>query len=83
MAPCEALYGRRFWSPIGLFEVGKSSVLDPYLINKTLEKFHVIRNLTQTAHSRHKYYSNHRRRDLQFEKGYNVYLKILPMKGVV
>ena len=37
----------------------------------------------QTAYSRQKSYAGHRRRDLEFEKGDKVYLKISPMKGVV
>ena len=35
------------------------------------------------AYSRQKSYGGHRRRDLEFEEGDNVYLKISPMKGVV
>ena len=36
MAPYEALYGRRFRSPIGWFEVGEPSLLGPDLIYNTL-----------------------------------------------
>ena len=36
MAPHEALYNRRFTSPIGLFLVGESSLLGSDLIYKTL-----------------------------------------------
>ena len=35
------------------------------------------------AYSRQKSYANHRRRDLEFEKGDKVHSKISPMKGVV
>ncbi|TMX04172.1 hypothetical protein EJD97_011225 [Solanum chilense] len=34
------------------------------------------------AYSRQKSYANHRRRDLEFEEGDKVYLKISPIKGV-
>ena len=44
MAPFEALYGRRYRSPIGWFEVGESKLLGPESICKTLEKVHMIRN---------------------------------------
>ena len=37
----------------------------------------------QTAYSQQKSYVDQRRRDLEFEEGDKVYLKILPMKGVV
>ena len=36
MAPYEALYGRRYRSPIGWVEVGEPSLLGPKLIYKTL-----------------------------------------------
>ena len=51
MAPYEALYGRRCRSPMGWFKVGKTSLLGPDLIYKTLEKVHIIRNRLQTAYS--------------------------------
>ena len=83
MAPYEALYGRRCGSPIGWFEVGEYSLLGLYLIYKTLEKVHIIKNCLKIAYSRRKSYADHRRRELQFEEGNRVYLKISPMKGVV
>ena len=44
MSPYESLYGRRYKSPIGWFEVGEPSLLGPDLIYKTLKKVHIIRN---------------------------------------
>ena len=83
MTHFEALYGMRCRSPIGWFEVCKLSLLGPDLIHKNLEKVHIIRNRFQTAYSRQKSYADNRRMDLEFEEGDKVYLKILPMKGVV
>ena len=83
MAPYEALYGRRCRSLIGWFEVGKPSLLYRYFVYKTLEKVHIIRNRFQTAYSQQKSYADHRRRDLEFQEGEKVYLKISPMKRVV
>ena len=76
MAPYEALYGRRCRSSIGWFEVGESSLLGPDLI-------YIIRNHLQTASSRQRSYADHRRRELEFEEGVKMYLKISPMKGMV
>ena len=39
--------------------------------------------MLETTYSGEKSYADHRRRDLEFEEGDKVYLKILPMKGVV
>ena len=83
MAPYEALYGRRWRSPIGLFEVCEPSLLGLELVYKTLEKVYIIRNRLQTACSRQKSYADNRRRDLDFEEGDKMYLKISLMKGVV
>ncbi|XP_069145657.1 uncharacterized protein [Solanum lycopersicum] len=83
MDPYEALYDRRCRYPIGWFEVGEPSLLDPELIYKTMEKVHIIRNQLQTAYSQQKSYADHRRRDSEFEKGDKVYLKISPLKGLV
>ena len=66
-----------------MFEAGEPSILCPDLINKTLEKVHIIRNRSQTTYSRQKSYVNHRIRDLEFEKYDKVYLKISPVEGVV
>ena len=79
----EALNGRRCRSPIGWFEVGEPSLLGSDLVYKTLEKFHIIRNRLQMACSRQKSYANHRSKNLEFEEGDTMYLKISPMKGVV
>ena len=70
-------------SPVGWFEVGEPSILGPKLIYKTLEMVHIIRNRLQMAYSRHQSYDDHRRRDLEFEEGDMVYLKISSMKGMV
>ena len=81
MAPFEALCGRKNKSPIGCFEVGESSLLDPKLIHKILDKVHIQRNFLKTSYNRQKSYADRRRRDLTFQEGDKLYLKVLPMKG--
>ena len=63
--------------------MGESSLLGPNFIYNSLEKVQIIRNWLQMAYSRQNSYADHRRRDLEFEEGDKVYLKISPMKGVV
>ena len=67
MSPNESLYGRRFRSPIGCFEVGESSLLGPDFIDKILEKVHIIRNRLKIAYCKQKSYADNRRRELEFE----------------
>ena len=82
MAPFEALYGRKCRSPIGWFEVGEAAVSGPDSVFETMEKVKFIRERLKTAQSRQKSYADVRRRDLEFEVGDLVYLKISPMRGV-
>ena len=83
MALFEALYGRRCRSPVGWFEVGESSLLGPEIVYDALQKVRVIRDRLKTTYSRQKSYADNIRRDLEFEVGDKVYLKISPMKGVM
>lgn len=83
MASYEALYGRRCRSPIGWFEVGEAELIGPDLVLQAIEKVKVIRERLRTAQSRQKSYTDVRRRDLEFEVGDWVYLKVSPMKGVM
>ena len=63
--------------------MGKHSLLGSDLVDKTLEKVHIIRNHLQMGYSSQKFYANHRIRDLEFVEGDKVFLKFSPMKGVV
>ena len=44
MASYENLYGRRYRSPIILFEVGETSLFLPDLVYKSFEKVRIIKN---------------------------------------
>nr|XP_027082350.1 uncharacterized protein LOC113704668 [Coffea arabica] len=84
MAPYEALYGQRCRSPIHWEEVGERKIIDPATIpwvEKAYEKVKVIRQRLQTTQSRQKSYADHRRKDLEFEIGDKVFLRIYPIEG--
>ena len=55
----------------------------PDLIRDTSEKVSLIRQRLLTAQSRHKSYTDVRRRPLEFEVGDHVFLKVMPKRGVV
>ena len=69
-----------------LEEVGERKIIAvenvPW-IEDAYEKVKVIRQRIQTAQSRQKSYADNRRRDLEFEIGDKVFLKILPRKGMI
>ena len=83
MASYEALYGRPCKSPICWTEVGESSITGPDLIRDTSEKVTLIRQCLLTTQSRQKSYVNVRRRPIEFEVGDQVFLKVMPKRGVV
>ena len=83
MAPCEALYGRPCRSPICWTEVVESSIAGPDLVRDTLEKVSLIRQRLLTTQSRQKSYADVRRRPLEFEVRDQVFLKVMPKRGVI
>ncbi|WMV18722.1 hypothetical protein MTR67_012107 [Solanum verrucosum] len=83
MAPFKALYGSRCRSPVGWFWVGQISLIGPELVYEAIGNVRLIIERLRTAKSRQKSYADMRRRDLEFKVKDWVYLKILPMKGVM
>src|SRR5262249_28358717 len=83
MAPFEALYGRPCRSPVCWEEVGERRLLGPELVQDSAEKVQMIRKRLLAAQSRQKSYADQRRKDLAFEVGDHVFLKVSPTKGVV
>lgn len=65
------------------FEVGEFALLDPEIVYKAIEKVLFIRDRVKISQSKQKSYADNRRRDFEFEVCDWVYLKILPMKGVM
>ena len=49
----------------------------------TCDKIKVIRDILKIAQDQQKSYANNRRRDLEFEVGDMVFLRISPWKGVL
>ena len=86
MAPYEALYGRKCRSPIHWEEVGERQTLDlttiPWM-EEAYEKVKKIRQTLQTAQSRQKSYADNRRKDLEFQVGDKVFLRLTPLKGSI
>ncbi|KAA0067954.1 pol protein [Cucumis melo var. makuwa] len=83
MAPFEALYGKCCRSPVCWSEVGEQSLMGPELVQSTNEAIQKIRSCMHTAQSRQKSYADVRRKDLEFEVGDKVFLKVAPMRGVL
>ncbi|KAA0040880.1 pol protein [Cucumis melo var. makuwa] len=83
MVPFEALYGRCCRSPVCLGEIGEQRLLGPELVQTTNVAIQKIRARILKAQSRQKSYADVRRKDLEFDVGDMVFLKVAPMKGVL
>jgi hypothetical protein len=81
MAPFEMLYGRRcqtllFWS-----ETGERKVFGPDILQEAEKQVCMVRENLRVVQSRQKSYTDHSRRELSFEVGDFVYLKVSPIRG--
>ena len=83
MAPYETLYGRKCRTPVCWDEVGERKLVGPEIVQMTCDKIKVIRDRLKIAQDRQKSYADNRRRDLEFEVGDMVFLRISPWKGVL
>nr|GEZ63144.1 putative reverse transcriptase domain-containing protein [Tanacetum cinerariifolium] len=83
VAPFEALYGRKYRSPVCWTEVGEAQILGPELIQETTEKIIQIKQRMQAARDRQKSYTDLKRKPMEFQVGDKLMLKVSPWKGVV
>nr|GFB98723.1 hypothetical protein [Tanacetum cinerariifolium] len=71
-APFEALYGRKYRSPICWTKVGEAQILGPELIQETTEKIVQIKQRMQAARDRLKSYADLKRKTMEFQVRDNV-----------
>ena len=83
MAPFEALYGKNCRFPVCWDEVGEQRMLGLELVQPTNEATQKIRARILTTQSRQRNYADERRRDLEFDVGDMIFLKVAPIKGVL
>jgi hypothetical protein len=57
-------------------------VFGPDILQEAEKKIRMVRENLRVARLRQKSYAEHRRRDLSFEVGDFVYLKVSPMRGL-
>jgi transposase InsO family protein len=82
MSPFEALYGRKCQTPLMWSNVGEKTLEGPAFIKEAEEEVALIWKRLLEAQSRQKSYADNRRRELNFDEGDFVYLKVSPMCGV-
>jgi hypothetical protein len=82
MAPFKMLYGRRCRTPLFWNEMGERKVFGPDILEEAEKQVRMVRENLRVVQSRQKSYADHRRRELSFEVGDFVYLKVSPMRGL-
>jgi len=81
MSPFEALYGRKCRTHLMWSEVGERAIIGPALIKEAEERVAEIREKLKAAQSRQKSYADKKRREISFNPGEFVYLKVSPIRG--
>jgi hypothetical protein len=82
MAPFEALYGRKCRTPLCKNHTGESQLFGPNIIKEAERQVEIIRENLKTAQSRQKSYVDPERREVVFEVGDYVYLRVSPIRGL-
>jgi hypothetical protein len=81
MAPFEALYGRKCQTLLMWSEVGERTFFGPATIIEAEENVAKVRENLKIAQSRQKSYADRKRKDVSFDVGEHVYLKLTPLRG--
>ena len=80
MTPYEALYGRRCRTPMCLTELNEHKIIGPDLVKDKEEKVQIIQQRLKPISDRQNYYANLKRKDIEFEVGDKVFLKVSSWK---
>ncbi|KAL4291275.1 hypothetical protein GQ457_14G014420 [Hibiscus cannabinus] len=83
MAHFEVLYGRRSRTPLCWSKLGENKVLGPQLIQDTKKQVQIIHDRLKQAFDRQNAYTDTKRRDIQYDVPYKVFLKFSPWKKIL
>jgi hypothetical protein len=82
MVPFEMLYGHRCRTLLFCNGTGEWKVFRPDILQEAEKQVRMVRENLHFTQSRQKSYAGHRKRELIFEVGDFVYLKVSPMRGL-
>ncbi|KAK6146302.1 hypothetical protein DH2020_020171 [Rehmannia glutinosa] len=82
MAPYEALYGRKCRSPLH-WEIDDQWTPKEKRKSPSIPKVDLVQEAMEKVKSRQKSYADKRRKDLEFEVGDEVFLRLSPRKGLI
>ncbi|WVZ90112.1 LOW QUALITY PROTEIN: hypothetical protein U9M48_036442 [Paspalum notatum var. saurae] len=81
-SPFEALYGKRYRTPLFWNQTSEKQVFRPNIIQDAEQQLRIVQENLRVAQSRQRSYADVRRRDLSFKVDDHVYLKVSPMRGI-
>ncbi|WVZ76050.1 hypothetical protein U9M48_024052 [Paspalum notatum var. saurae] len=81
MSPFQALYGRQCRTPLMWEEAGERQFFGPEMFEEAAKNVAKVRKNLRITQSRQKSYADKRRRELTFEAGEFMYLKVSPLRG--
>ncbi|KAJ8748359.1 hypothetical protein K2173_002996 [Erythroxylum novogranatense] len=80
MAPYEALYGWKCRTLVCWMELSENKMIGPDIVKDTEEKILIIPQRLKAASDRQKSYTDLKRKDIEFQVGDKVFLKVSPWK---
>ena len=83
MTPYEVLYDWRCRTPMCWTKLNEHKVIGPDIVKGTKEKVQVIRQRLKAASDRQKSYANLKRKDIEYEIGDKVFLKVSPLRKIL
>ncbi|KAA3484770.1 reverse transcriptase [Gossypium australe] len=79
----KALYGRKCWTPLYWTELCEKQIHGIDLVKETEEKVKVIHDSLKAASDRQKSYADLKRKEIEFQVGDKVFLKVSPWKIIL
>ena len=83
MAPYEVLYGQKCRTPVCWTELSEYKMIGPDIVKDTEVKVHIIQQRLRAASDRQKSYADLKRKDIEYEVGDKVFLKVSPWRKVL
>ena len=83
MAPYEALYGRRCRTPMCWIELDEHKIIGPDLVKDTEKKVQIFQQRFKATSDRKRSYVNLKRKDIEYEVGDKVFIKVSPWKKIL
>ena len=79
----EALYGRKCRTPVCWIELNEHKVIGSDIVKETEEKVRIIQQRLKSASDRQKSYADLKRKDIEYEVGDKVFLKVSPWRKIL